>query len=326
MSDERKIRVCYTSRKSNGGDKKMNAKKEEHTLWKRIKKNKLLYLFLLPAVLVITIFKYYPFLTSVYQSFFNWNGANVHLFNAVQNYIDLFLDKSFRSSFVNIIVVCIATVCINLTLPFLAAEIVTNLKSVRKQNFFKMGFIIPMVVPSMVVILLWKWILAGDYGVLNMLLEAVGLDHLVTPWLATSRTALGSIIAINFPWIAGLPFLLYLAGRQNISEDLYEAAEIEGAGRLKKIIYIDIPLLASQRKLVITYMLIQAFQMFDQPYVLTSGGPGTSTLTPALYIYQRAFNYNQFGYSAAVGVVLFLFVMLVTVINQKFMKDSDNMG
>jgi raffinose/stachyose/melibiose transport system permease protein len=183
-----------------------------------------------------------------------------------------------------------------------------------------------MVVPSMVVILLWKWILAGDYGVLNMLLRAVGMDALVTPWLAKSSTALWAIIAINFPWIAGLPFLLYLTGLQNISEDLYEAAELEGAGRFQRIFYIDIPLLASQRKLVVTYMLIQAFQMFDQPFVLTSGGPGTSTLTPALYIYQRAFNYNQFGYSAAVGVVLFIAVVIITVLNQKFMKESDNMG
>ena len=301
-----------------GGNKK--------SLGSRIMKNKIFYLFLLPAVLVITIFKYYPFLTSVYQSVFNWNGANVHIFNGAKNYIDIFQDKAFYSSIYNIVKVCLATVVINLIFPFLAAEIVTNLNGKRKQNFFKMGFIIPMVVPSMVVILLWKWILAGDYGVLNMLLGAVGLDNLITPWLATSRTALWSIIAINFPWIAGLPFLLYLTGKQNISEDLYEAADLEGAGLLQKIRYIDIPLLSSQRTLVITYMLIQAFQMFDQPFVLTSGGPGTSTLTPALYIYQRAFNYNQCGYSSAVGVILFIIVVGVTLFNQRIMKESDNMG
>lgn len=303
----------------------MTRQKEKGTLWKQIKKNRVFYLFLLPAILVITVFKYYPFMTSVYQSLYNWNGANVHVFNGLENYIDLFQDRSFQSSIINILKVCLATAVINLTFPFIAAEIVTNLRG-KKQNFFKMGFIIPMVVPSMVVILLWKWILAGDYGVLNMLLRAVGMDALVTPWLAKSSTALWSIIAINFPWIAGLPFLLYLTGLQNISEDLYEAAELEGAGRFQRIFYIDIPLLASQRKLVVTYMLIQAFQMFDQPFVLTSGGPGTSTLTPALYIYQRAFNYNQFGYSAAVGVVLFIAVVIITVLNQKFMKESDNMG
>lgn len=292
---------------------------------KRFKKNRGYYIFVIPAILIITIFKYYPFLTSVYQSGFNWNGANIHIFNGIGNYISLFQDKSFWISLWNIVIVCIATVVINLLFPFLAAEIVSNIKGEKRQNFFKLGFIIPMVVPSMVVILLWKWILAGDYGVLNMLLKAVGLEKMVTPWLATSSTALGSIIAINFPWIAGLPFLLYLAGHQSIPEDLYEAASLEGAGTWQKIRYIDIPMLSSQRKLVITYMLIQAFQMFDQPFVLTGGGPGTSTLTPALYIYQRAFNYNQFGYSAACGVVLFVIVVGATLVNQRIMKESDRM-
>lgn len=300
-------------------------RRKNNTLGKRFRKNIGYYPFVIPAILIITIFKYYPFLTSVYQSCFNWNGANVHIFTGIGNYVKLFQDRAFWSSIWNIVIVCLATVIINLLFPFLAAEVVTNIKGKRKQNFFKLGFIVPMVVPSMVVILLWKWILAGDYGVLNMLLKAVGLEKLVTPWLATSSTSLGAIIAINFPWIAGLPFLLYLAGRQSISEDLYEAASLEGAGILQKIFYIDIPMLSSQRKLVITYMLIQAFQMFDQPFVLTSGGPGTSTLTPALYIYQRAFNYNQFGYSSASGVILFCIVVGVTLINQKLMKESDSM-
>ncbi len=299
---------------------------QKKALRKRLWKNKIFYLFVLPALLIITIFKYYPFLTSIYQSGFRWNGANVHMFIGLENYKELMGDKAFWTSIFNIIKICIGTIVINLTFPFLAAEVVTNLKGARKQNFFKMGFIVPMVVPGMVVTLLWKWILAGDYGVLNMLLRAIGLESLTKPWLATSSTALWAILAINFPWIAGLPFLLYLAGKQSISGDLYEAAELEGAGTLQKIRYIDLPLLSSQRKLVVTYMLIQAFQMFDQPFVLTSGGPGMSTLTPALHIYQRAFNYNQFGYSAAIGVVLFLVVVCVTIVNQKLLRESENMG
>lgn len=293
---------------------------------KKIWNQKIFYLFLMPAVLIITIFKYYPFLTSIYHSVYKWNGANVNLFCGLENYKELFMDRSFRSSISNIIVVCIATVIINLIFPFMAAELIMNLRGDRRRHFFQMGFIVPMVVPSMVTILLWKWILAGDYGVLNMFLKAVGLNNLVTPWLAKASTALKAIIAIQFPWIAGLPFLLYLTGRQSISEDLYEEADLEGASFFQRLVFIDIPLLSSQRKLVVTYMLIQAFQMFDQPFVLTNGGPGTSTLTPALYIYQRAFNYNQFGYSSAVGVVLFLVVVIVTVINQKLLKESDNMG
>ena len=288
----------------------------------RLLDNRLFYLFVLPALLVITIFKYYPFLTSIYQSLYEWNGANIHIFRGIENYLELFQDDVFWQSMVNILKICIFTVVINLIFPFVAAELVANMNG-KMQNFFKIGFIVPMVVPGMVVTLLWRWILAGDSGIVNMILEKIGLGNLVTPWLATSATSLWAILAIGFPWISGLPFLLYLAGRQGISNDLYESASLEGASTWQKIRYIDIPLLSSQRKLVITYMLIQAFQLFDRPMILTNGGPGTSSMTPALYLYQKAFNNNEFGYSATIGVVLFVTVLAVTIFNQKVVKEQD---
>jgi ABC-type sugar transport system permease subunit len=182
-----------------------------------------------------------------------------------------------------------------------------------------------MVVPAMVITLLWRWILGGEFGALNMFLNQIGLEQLARPWLGMQETALTSMLFIGFPWIAGLPFLLYLAGLQAIPKDLYEVADIEGMNAFQRLWYLDIPLIASQRKLVITFMTIQAFQFFDQPFILTNGGPGTSTLTPALFLYQTAFDRNQFGYSASIGVVLFLFVITLTVINQRFMKDSERM-
>lgn len=295
---------------------------KKKTMVQRIRDNRLCYLFVLPAILVIGIFKYYPFLTSIYQSLYEWNGANIHRFTGIGNYVELFQDDVFWQSMVNILKICIFTVVINLFFPFVAAELVANLKG-RKQNFFKIGFIVPMVVPGMVVTLLWRWILAGDSGIVNMILEKIGLGSLATPWLATSATSLWAILAIGFPWISGLPFLLYLAGRQAISNDLYECASLEGASTWQKIRHIDIPLLSGQRKLIITYMLIQAFQLFDRPMVLTNGGPGTSSMTPALYLYQRAFNNNEFGYSATIGVVLFITVLVVTVFNQKVVKEEN---
>lgn len=290
---------------------------------KRMWKYRLAYLFVLPAILLITIFKYYPFATSVYQSVFQWNGANVHIFNGMDNYINLLQDGKFWISIFNAVKFSLAKVVINLIFPFIAAELVSNMKG-RKQNIFKTGLILPMIVPMMVITLLWQWILAGDYGILNMGLEKMGLGEWKTPWLASSTTALGAIVAIGFPWVAGLPFLIYLAGRQEIPEDLYESAGLEGAGVWQKIIHIDIPLLASQRKLIITYMLIQTFQIFEVPLILTNGGPGTATLTPALYLYQKAFNNNEFGYSSTIGTLLFLVLFAITVVNQKFIKENDS--
>ena len=285
----------------------------------------ILYALVLPAITVIGIFKYIPFGSSVYRSFFNWNGANINIFVGFQNYINLFQDRMFITAFRNIMFVGVFIVVVNLIFPFLAAELVHNIRSRRGQNFFKLSFIAPMVVPAMVITLLWRWILGGEFGALNMFLNQIGLDHLARPWLGTPQTALTSMLFIGFPWIAGLPFLLYLAGLQAIPKDLYEAAALEGLGPLKRIWYLDIPLIASQRKLVVTLMTIQAFQFFDQPFILTSGGPGMTTLTPALFLYQTAFERNQFGYAASIGVVLFLFVIILTFFNQRFLKDSERL-
>lgn len=285
---------------------------------------KYVYLFLLPAVLIIGIFKYFPFLSSLFHSFYHWNGANINQFIGPDNYVNLFRDKNFYISFCHIITVCIFVLIVNLIFPYLAAELINGLKRTRSKNFFKLWFIVPMVIPTMVITLLWKWIFAGDTGVLNLLLKSLGLIRWVTPWLGNPKTALGAILFIGFPWISGLPFLLYLGGLQSIPQDLYEAADIEGLSWPGRIRYINIPLLSSQRKLVITYMLIQGFQMFEQPYVMTNGGPGTSTLTPALYLYQKAFDSNQFGYSSAVGVILFLLVALLSFANQKLGRESES--
>jgi ABC-type sugar transport system permease subunit len=282
-----------------------------------------MFLFILPAVLIISIFKYYPFASSLYHSFFNWNGANINIFLGFKNYLDLFRDSFFHAAFGNILKVCAAVLCINLFFPFCAAELINNLESKRARNFFRLGFIVPMVIPGTVITLLWRWIFAGDYGVLNMLLKNIGLNNLTVPWLGTPKTALGAIVCIGFPWISGLSFLLYLSGLQAIPRDLYEMADIAGLSRWKRLVYIDIPLVASQRKLVITYMLIQGFQMFEQPFILTYGGPGNATLTPALLIYKQAFDNNQFGYSSATGVVLFVVVMIITLINQHFLRENE---
>ena len=285
----------------------------------------ILYAFILPAIAIIGIFKYIPFVSSIYRSFFNWNGANINIFIGFDNYINLFGDRAFHAAVQNILYVGLFIIIVNLIFPFFAAELVHNVKNRRFQNFFKLGFIVPMVVPAMVITLLWRWILGGEFGALNMLLNQVGLGELARPWLGMQETALTSMLFIGFPWVAGLPFLLYLAGLQSIPKDLYEVADIEGMNKWQKLWYLDIPLVASQRKLVITFMTIQAFQFFDQPFILTNGGPGTSTLTPALFLYQTAFDRNQFGYSASIGVVLFLFVIMLTIFNQRVMKDSERM-
>ncbi|OXS58889.1 hypothetical protein B1A99_13085 [Cohnella sp. CIP 111063] len=302
--------VAYTPPRGNG-------------LLRRIRKNKMAYAFLLPAILLLSTIKYYPFFTSVVESLFDWNGVNINRFIGFGNYAELLGDEKIRVAFANVFKISAATIAIQLTLPLLAALLVFRIRNGTLQNFLKVGFIVPLVVPMMVLVLLWRWMYSGDFGLVNQLLEAIGLAGWKHSWLGDPSTALWAIVFVGFPWVAGLPFLLYLAGLQSISSDLYEVADLEGAGPIRRLLSIELPLLASQIRLVLMYAVLQAFQLFEAPYILTNGGPGISTITPALHIYDQAFNYGRFGYASSIGVLLFAVLLALTLVIQRSVKNTD---
>ena len=290
---------------------------------KLILKYKTPYLFLLPAILLIYSIKYYAFFTAIIMSFYDWNGINSSVFVGLKNYLEVFQDVKLMKAFVNIFIISTTTLLINLTIPLFAAEIVFNIKNNKFKNFLKLGFILPMVVPGMVIMLMWRFIYSGDTGILNQFLTTMGLDYFKQNWLGNTSTALGALIFVGFPWVAGLPFLLYLAGLMGIPKDLFEVAEIEGIKGMKRFWYIDLPMISSQMKLVVMYVLIQSFQTFELPYALTGGGPGYYTTVPALQLYEQAFVYNRFGYASCIGVMLFIIILFITIINQKILKNTE---
>ena len=283
------------------------------------------YLFLLPIYLLMVTFKYIPFGMAIIKSFFNWNGANVNLFVGLDNYIAAFRDITFTKSLVNSLWIAGADILIVLTFPLLAAELLYAVKSTKKQYVVRTAFTFPMVVPSVVIILLWKWILAGDTGVLNNILTSIGIGNLAKPWLGDSRTALGSIIAIGFPWLGsaslgGLQFLLYFGALQNISKDMFEAAEIDGANGLKRFFHITLPMLSPTMFMVTILSLISSFQVFDLISIMTEGGPGRATNVLVYRIYQEGFKYLNFGYASAMAYFLFLIILIITLIQFRGQK------
>lgn len=292
-------------------------------LWSRIWKYRIAYLFLLPTLLLLGSIKYFPFFTAFVESLFDWNGININTFIGLKNYEELLQDKKVAVAFANVFKISAFTLIVNLTLPMLAAVLVFRIRNIRLQNFLKVGFIVPLVVPMMVLVLMWRWMYSGDFGLINQLLDLIGMGSLKHSWLGDPATALWAIIFVGFPWVAGLPFLLYLSGLQGISEELFEVSQIEGVGPFRRFWSIELPLMASQIKLVLMLTLIQAFQVFEAPYVLTNGGPGITTMTPALHIYDQAFNYSRFGYASSIGVAMFAILIVLTVIIQKFVKTAD---
>lgn len=286
------------------------------------------FLFLVPVYFLLITFKYIPFGMAFVKSLFNWNGANMNEFIGLQNYVEAFGDKMFLNSIVRAGIVMIVQVIIVVTVPLLAAELLYAVKSSKKQYVIRTAFTFPMVVPGVVVILLWKWILAGDTGVLNNFLNMVGLGNLAKPWLGSSGTALGSILAIGFPWIGmammgGMQFLIYFGAIQGIPKDYFEASQLDGANIVQRFIKVDLPMLASQLKLMITLAIINSLQIFDSIFILTKGGPGQSTMVPAVYMYEQGFSYRRMGYCSALGVVLFMLILVLTAFNNKFLKNTE---
>ena len=288
------------------------------------------YLFLIPIFALLIIFKYIPFGMAITKSFFNWNGANLNEFIGLENFVEAFHDGMFLESIVRAFFVMVVQVLIVITIPLLTAELLYAVRSKKMQYFTRTAITFTMVVPTVVVILMWKWLLNGDTGVINTFLRDIGLSGLAKPWLGSAQTALGSVLAVGFPWLGmvslgGMPFLLYFGALQSIPTDLFEAADLDGVTLFQRIRMIDLPMIASQIKLMVTLAIINSLQIFDMVYILTKGGPGTSTMVPAVYMYEQGFSYRRMGYCSALGTILFVLIMLLTLFNNKFLKNTETM-
>jgi ABC-type sugar transport system permease subunit len=291
-------------------------------LMRQVLKNKYCYLLIVPSFLLLLLFNYYPAGSALYHSFFSWNGANIKQFIGIDNFANLIQDKTFWLAFGNMIKLTLASVAINLTFPLLAAALIFHLRDLKLAYFYRVLFVVPMVVPGVVVLMIWKFIYSPNIGVLNQFLTAVGLEAVARPWLGDFKLALFAIIFIGFPWIAGIGTLIYLAGFQSIPTELLDAAAIDGAGVWGRFWKVELPLVASQIKLLVILTVIGSFQGFATILIMTNGGPGTTTMVPGLYLYRNAMHYNKMGYACAIGTVIFVITLLLTYINTRYLKSS----
>jgi len=293
-------------------------------LLREIFKKRNYYLLLLPTFILLFIFEYYPAFSAVYHSFFDWDGFTLPRYVGIENFIQLFLkDPVMSISAKNITILTIFRVLIAITIPLAAAELVFNIFNVRLAYIYRALFVIPMVVPSMVNLLVWKFVYNPQYGLLNQFLKIVGLSSLCRAWLGDFSTALYAILFLGFPWISSLWFLIFLAGLQNISSDIFDAAKIDGVTGFNRIRFIDVPLIVGQIKLILILSIINALQGYVGIMVLTNGGPGNSTMVPGLYLYNNAFYFNKMGYACSIGVILFSILLLLTYINLKYIKTTE---
>ena len=239
-------------------------------------------------------------------------------FIGFSNYIRLFQDNSFLKALKNTLYFAGVVVPYQVTLAFCLALLVKeNIKGI---GIFRSAYFSPLVTSMSVIAILWTFIYNPNptQGLLNAILTKMGLPS--CDFLRSADTAMNSIIFMSGWHAAGHQMMILLAGLQAIPEDLYEAAAIDGAGALKKFIYITIPGIKNVLVFVVMMTTIAAMKLFTQPYIMTNGGPKESTMTLTYYLYRQGFQYRNMGYASAISVLFFVLVVGISVIVKKLMK------
>ncbi len=270
-------------------------------------------LFLIPALLLLFAFRYIPAVSAIFHSFTYWNIPEPGEFIGLQNYRALFDDPIFIKSLGNILKYMVGRTALVLVMAFVGAELVYNLSSDRWRNIWRMVFTIPMVIPITVNLLVWQQVYAGRQGMLNEFLTGIGAMARPYPWLGRPDTALPALIFIGFPAVAGFGFLIILAALQNLSSEVNDAALIDGCSRLRRVFAIDLPAIRGPLALILILSLNLGMQEFAPMLVMTQGGPINTTMSPAYYLYIQGFTYGKHGYASAIGTVLMLMTLALSI-------------
>lgn len=282
----------------------------------KIKKELPYLCFILPAFLVYTVLMLYPMVQAVGLSFTDWKGVtfeNLH-FVGLKNYLDVFSDKQIVISITNTVVYAIA-VPIAVTVLAIPLSVALNSKT-KTSNIQRAAFFFPSVPSALVLGFLWSYIMSPlDYGLLNRMVTGLGFDPVL--WLADPKMAMVSVIIVTVWSQLGWHACIYLAQLQSVSEDLYEAARIDGANAFQLFFRITVPQLKPAMVTSVMLLMISSLKVFDLPFALTGGGPGYATTMISQVIIQRGFVDKMYGRSMAAAIVFFLFVALITVIQQK---------
>jgi len=262
------------------------------------------YLLVAPALLLMALFTYYPALMAFYVSLTDFNLSGPMEFIGLRNFENMLRDPYLIAGLKNMLILLVTNVVKQLTIPLLVAELIFWIRSEVVKYWFRTAFVLPAIVPGVVAILLWKTIWAPNIGLVNQILQLVGLGQFQHAWLGEDATALLSIILTGFPWVDIFAFLVFFSGLLTISGEVFDAAAVDGANGLQRFFAIDIPGLWPQIMLILFFAFIGSIQGFEGIFLLTGGGPGTATEVPALEMYQMISKTAKFGYASAIGFVL----------------------
>ncbi|MDS4367496.1 sugar ABC transporter permease [Streptococcus pneumoniae] len=287
----------------------------------KIKDNILGYSFLAPALILLGIFLVIPVGMVIYYTFTDYYllTPDERKFVGFENFIRLTKDPIFLKSFLNTLKFVVWIIPVQLGAA-LGMALIVNKK--RKGNmFFKVAFFAPVVMSLVVISILWLYLLNPNSGLLNAILNKVGIAS--QPFLTSPKQAMYAIVFVSAWQGAGYQMLLFLGGMQNIPQDVYEAAELDGFSKWAQFRYITMPLLKPTALFVLLTTLISAFKLIVLPMVMTQGGPLNSTITMVYYIYQQGFTDRLVGYSSSIALVFTTLIGMISLVQRRVLKEDD---
>ncbi len=277
-----------------------------------------------PTLAFLLVFQYYPAVSGLYRSMFDWNAGLAGNFIGLSNFVELFTDDDvFIRSLKNMALLTIWYLVAFVGLSTGVAVLIHRIRNEGSKYFFRLFMILPVIIPAVVLILLWKFIYDSTIGPLNAILIGVGLQDWTHAWLAEPKIAIYAVMFRNFPWIDGVSVLILLAGLQAIPVEIVESGLLDGASGWRRLRYIELPLITGQIKLLIVLTIMWGVQEYSAVWAMTQGGPIDSTQVPGMWMYFNAFRISRMGYASAIGVVMFLITLVATILNMRYIRSQE---
>jgi raffinose/stachyose/melibiose transport system permease protein len=287
------------------------------------KNKKYIFLGLFPALSLFIFFVVYPIIRSFFYGFYDWNGLSRPIYVGLANFKAVLSDKVFWHAFRNNIFIVVISVFGQIPLGLVLAILLND--KFRGAKFFRFIFFMPMILSTVVVGLLWSTILNSQVGIVNNLLKSIGLGSMAHDWLGESGLALYSVGFVIIWQFFGLYMIILMAALQNIPKEVFESAELDGAGGLTKLFHITLPMIWSSIMASVVLCIAGGMKTFDLVFTMTQGGPAHATDLMAIYMYNKTFETYKYGYGSAVSLVIFVLSFTLIVGSRALMsrKSAD---
>lgn len=279
------------------------------------------FLYFLPAVLVYAVFLLLPLLASLGVSFTEWDGTSLPIFIGISNYMRMFSDPIFWVALGNNAVLMLFYTLLPISIGLLLCSFLYDTRNNKERSVLRILFFLPYIMPMAVLGVVWRWLYNPAFGPIDQVLRAIGLPQLALSWLGDFTWALPAVGMVATWYFFGFCLVLFMAGLQRMDPSLLEAADLDGSSRRQKFMRITLPGLRPELRIALLLTVIASLKAFDLVYVMTQGGPGTSTMVTNIFMYKQGFDLHYFGYASSVAVFSMMIVLIINYLIHLALKE-----